>query len=410
MEAQIARAAEGGKERRFFGFAGRKHSLPAFGKGVVVLLILLISLGARRQSANFIVETPDPAFAQEVAQAAEKYRHDLAVAWLGRAMPNWSQPCLMTVVVGPHLGAGGATSFVFDRGEVFGWRMTIQGSRERILDSVLPHEITHMIFASHFRRPLPRWADEGGATSVEHYSEKEKHRRMLYQFLTTGRGIAFNRMFAMSEYPADIMPLYAQGYSLAEFLIQLGGRRKYVEFLGDGLQNGDWSAAVARHYGIKDLGALQTTWLVWVKQGAPLKSPAEAAPSGAAPLLAGDQRRPRPEPNLILRIRGNQQLPAMNAPLAATSPARQSPLVPIRQPDENPAGEPRANANDTRLAESVPRSAPVMLPSSGWRAACKNATSIAATTPNTAPQAEPHSTAQLARPQDVQTAQQAGLR
>ena len=44
-------------------------------------------------------------------------------------------------------GAGGATSFVFDRGEVFGWKMNIQGSRERILDSVLPHEVTHTIFA-----------------------------------------------------------------------------------------------------------------------------------------------------------------------------------------------------------------------------------------------------------------------
>ena len=93
-----------------------------------------------------------------------------------------------------------------------------------------------MIFASHFRQPLPRWADEGGATSVEHASEKNKHRQMLNQFLRTGRGIAFNQMFAMTEYPPDIMPLYAQGYSLAEFLIQTGGRRKYVEFLGDGLQ------------------------------------------------------------------------------------------------------------------------------------------------------------------------------
>ena len=31
----------------------------------------------------------------------------------------------------------------------------------------------------------------------------------------------------MTEYPADVMPLYAQGYSLAEYLIQHGGRRKY---------------------------------------------------------------------------------------------------------------------------------------------------------------------------------------
>ena len=108
----------------------------------------------------------------------------------------------MTVQVGPHLGAGGATTFMFDRGEVFGWRMSIQGSAERILDSVLPHEITHMIFASHFRQPLPRWADEGGATSVEHVSERTNTTSMLDQFLRTGRGIAFNQMFAMTRVSA----------------------------------------------------------------------------------------------------------------------------------------------------------------------------------------------------------------
>ena len=153
-------------------------------------------------------------------------------------MPNWSQPCVMTVQVGPHLGAGGATTFVFDHGEVFGWRMSIQGSPERLLDSVLPHEITHMVFASHFRQPLPRWADEGGATSVEHASERNKHRQMLDQYLRTGYGIAFNQMFAMTEYPPPtVMPLYARAIRWPSILIQTGGRRKFVEFLGDGLKS-----------------------------------------------------------------------------------------------------------------------------------------------------------------------------
>ena len=58
--------------------------------------------------------------------------------------------------------------------EVFGWDMKIQGSEERVLDSVLPHEVTHTIFASHFRQPLPRWADEGACTTVEHVSETQQ--------------------------------------------------------------------------------------------------------------------------------------------------------------------------------------------------------------------------------------------
>ena len=126
------------------------------------------SLGANQRTANFIVSAPTPAIAQQIAQAAEQYRKQLAIDWLGREMPTWAEPCPITVQVGDHLGAGGATSFMFERGEVYGWRMTIQGSLERVLDSVLPHEVTHTVFATHFRRPLPRWADEGACTTVEH--------------------------------------------------------------------------------------------------------------------------------------------------------------------------------------------------------------------------------------------------
>ncbi|HEV3344153.1 MAG TPA: hypothetical protein VG125_27505, partial [Pirellulales bacterium] len=110
----------------------------------------LLSLGASYRTPNFIVRAGTPEFAKEVGQAAEQYRRELAIEWLGHEMPIWFQPCPITVEDGPRLGAGGATSFVFDHGDVFGWQMTIQGSRERILDSVLPHEVTHTVFASYF--------------------------------------------------------------------------------------------------------------------------------------------------------------------------------------------------------------------------------------------------------------------
>ena len=134
-----------------------------FFRAALATALLPLLLGASYRTANFVIRNDDEKFAKQMGDAAEMFRRELAIEWLGKEMPNWGQPCAMTVKVGPHLGAGGATTFVFDRGEVFGWRMTIQGSRERMLDSVLPHEITHMVFASHFRQPLPRWADEGGA-------------------------------------------------------------------------------------------------------------------------------------------------------------------------------------------------------------------------------------------------------
>ncbi len=119
---------------------------------VACLVAAFSSLGASYRTGNFVIDAPTGEMAQQIGQAAERYRKDLALEWLGHEMPNWAQPCPITVQVGEHLGAGGATSFVFEHGEVFGWRMSIQGSLTRILDSVLPHEVTHTVFATHFRQ------------------------------------------------------------------------------------------------------------------------------------------------------------------------------------------------------------------------------------------------------------------
>ncbi len=241
-----------------------------------LVVAAFLSLGASYRTQNFIVSTHSSQLAAEIGEAAEAYRRDLAIEWLGRELPNWRSPCPITVEASPDKGAGGATTFSFDgQRRPFGWTMSIQGSRERLLDSVLPHEITHTIFATHFGRPLPRWADEGACTTVEHENERGKQHQLLIHFLTSrpSKGIPFNKMFPMMQYPRDMLPLYAQGYSVARFLIGYGGKRKFVEYIGDGMNSSDWDAATKKHYGFKDLSELQVTWLSWVASGSPSDRP-----------------------------------------------------------------------------------------------------------------------------------------
>ena len=295
------------------------------------------SLGASYRTANFIIEAPGD-MAEEIGRAAEKFRHDLAIEWIGEAMPNWSRPCPITAKVDAHLGAGGATSFVFEHGEVFGWTMNIQGSRERVLDSVLPHEVTHTIFASHFRQPLPRWADEGACTTVEDESEKHKQAVLLIQFLQNNRGIAFNQMFAMKDYPKDVIPLYAQGYSLARFFIEQGGRRKFVAFVGEGLKANDWPSTTHKHYGYADLSELQTSWLEWVKKGSPnlAKDPPVALASNDR--AAGTRG---PSPKVLYRSQSPDAPPARSEPRNdAKNDARgEAPLAPAKASRDEYAAE-----------------------------------------------------------------------
>jgi hypothetical protein len=256
---------------------------PAVSALVALCLLPPAAKAAGYRTTNFTVDAPTPQLAKEIGDAAEQYRRTLAQEWLGRELPPWSKPCPIKAHVAPTLGAGGATSFVFDRGEVFGWRMEIQGSRERVLDSVVPHEVTHTIFATHFRQPLPRWADEGACTTVEHRSEIAKQERMLIDFLKTRRGIPFDVMFNMKEYPSDVLPLYAQGHSLARFLIARRGKHEFMAFLADGMKNEDWHQALRDHYEYEHLLALQNSWMDWIKAGRP-----EIQPSGNV-LLASAQ-------------------------------------------------------------------------------------------------------------------------
>jgi hypothetical protein len=225
------------------------------------------SFGASHRTENFIVSAPTRSQARQIAEAAERYRRDLSIEWLERELPRWPQPCPIRADVNPSKGAGGATSFAFQNRQPFGWEMTIQGSFERIMDSVLPHEVTHTIFATHFGGPLPRWADEGACTTVEHVSERKKQEDWLIQFIREQRGIPFNQMFAMTEYPQDILPLYAQGYSVARYLIAQGGKPKFIAFVGDGLASNDWNAAIGDHYNFDRLGDLQLAWQDWIREG-----------------------------------------------------------------------------------------------------------------------------------------------
>jgi hypothetical protein len=312
-------------------------------RAALFVALVVCSLGARYKTANFLVSAADSETAEKVGLAAEKYRKELAIEWTGKELPRWSEVCPITVKTGPNLGAGGATSFLFDRGEVYGWRMNIQGSLERVLDSVLPHEVTHTIFASHFRQPLPRWADEGACTTVEHTSERKKQEQMLIQFLKTGRGIPFSRMFMMKEYPQDVMPLYSQGYSLARYLIAQGGKRKYLDYLADGLKNEQWTLVTRKHYGFESLGQLQNQWLDWVRQGSPPMTP--EAQGEAVVTVASTQRRPRPEPNLIYRAQSEDPPPA----------ARLVPVVPLRKVEMNPPMPQQPSpATQPNIAEASP--------------------------------------------------------
>ena len=314
----------------------------------MVLPLLLSAMGASYETANFVVHAPTADYAKQFAETAEQYRKNLALLWLGTTLPDWSAACPVIVHVGNEMKPGGRTSFVLENGEVFDWDMEIQGSYERILDTVLPHEITHMILASHFqtnfRKPVPRWLDEGMATTVEHQSEKANYGRMLRHYLQSNvqRCFPLNRVVAMKEYPSDPMPFYAQCFSLVEYLLESGRQfdeyehRRLVRFAQSGIQSDDWQSALQEHYGIQNLGELQLSWVNWVGSETPTLQPTLPMVAEAASVV-----RPMDEPAMA-------NAPVANVPVALTSARppsksiydRRVETIPTRWNDEEPVSIP----------------------------------------------------------------------
>lgn len=259
----------------------------------IVILATLGSLGANHETRNFRVHAPTEKIAKLVGAAAEHHRSRLGQIWYGHRIGNWGTKCDVTVNVDDRVGASGTTKFRFSNGEVYDWRMEVNGPLERILDSVVPHEVNHTILACWFRRKVPRWADEGCATLVEHESEQSRQTKHVEHLMREGRRIPLRMLLGITRYPSDsrqLMALYAQGYSLTRFLIEKHGRRQFLMFLKEAHHRG-WDRAIETYYGSSNIEGLEQQWAQWVIAGSPRLN----LPDGE--LLAGtDARRERTTP------------------------------------------------------------------------------------------------------------------
>jgi hypothetical protein len=217
--------------------------------------------GASFRTPNFAVEAPTYEIAQRVAARAEECRALLARAWLGRELPNWGTPCPLRVRVTAG-EAGGLTSFGFHQGRVTDQRMTVEGRLDRILASALPHEVTHTIFAAYFGGPMPRWADEGASLLSEDERERQRHDQIAVDLLARRGELPLARLFQIEDYPSDLMSFYGQGYSISRFLIEMGGRPRFLKFVRDGL-NENWDAATRAHYQLANVLELDRAWQSW---------------------------------------------------------------------------------------------------------------------------------------------------
>jgi hypothetical protein len=314
---------------------------------LALLLAASAAPAAEFRTKNFTVSAPTKELAKAFGEAAEKYRVEKAMEWLGTRMPDWDQPCPLSVAVKNTSDGGGATHFSFNPsgGGVVGRKMEIFGGVQKMLHSVLPHEVTHTVLAHRFGRPVPRWADEGGSVLSENDEERHLHDVRCREMLNAGRGIPLGHLFALEEYPRDMHVLYAEGYSVVQFLVDRGGREKFLNFVEQGMKRGNrnWEQAV-QVYGFNSTDELQTAWI------GHLKNP--NARLVAARDQGGDRpARPAASPTSVAkgetRTSAAPRLPVLEPPVVVRGAA------PDREA-ESPAAKPPASPPIPRLLPPEP--------------------------------------------------------
>ena len=338
---------------------------------VLALFLAPASRAATFTTPNFTVSAPDDALAKRFGEMAEYYRKEKALEWLGQEMPQWPERCPLRVRIGEN-GAGGATTFSFSsengRGYVASQSMEIHGPVRQLLNSVLPHEVTHTVFAFHFGRPVPRWADEGGSVLSENDEERTSHDIRCREILNQGKAFRLGVLFRMTEYPRDMIVLYAEGYSIAAYLVERGGggregRRKLLQFLGEGMKGStershgtpeSWNLAAQRVFNSESTDALEGQWIEHLKNPNAARIASRENKGGSPTTLtvpASGGKNPeftsagRPD----VRNSGPPVLPVLEAPVksARASAPENEPAAPVR-------AAPRPNIPD--------RPPPILLP------------------------------------------------
>jgi hypothetical protein len=109
---------------------------------------------------------------------------------------------------------------------------------------------------------MPRWADEGASLLSEDQRELSRHDQIALDLLARRADIPLSRLFVIEDYPKDLMSFYGQGYSISRFLVEMGGRPRFLRFVRDGLNDG-WDPAARAHYQLADVRELDRAWRAW---------------------------------------------------------------------------------------------------------------------------------------------------
>jgi hypothetical protein len=237
------------------------------------------------QSAGWtVIESPNFRFccagrlqvSDQMVEATEKLRTDLAEKWLGGAAA-WQPKCdlvlhatsaaYLRAVPGGEQTAGCAL-IEAEGGKMVRRRIDIRADKAGWHDAALAHELTHVVLADLFPdAAVPAWADEGMAVLADPAPKQNLHLRDLRIAQRHRATFRLVELFSLDGYPPHERhaALYGQSSSLVRFLVARGTPERFARFVRAASDHGH-DQALRDLYGIQGVEELERRWLRHVSQ------------------------------------------------------------------------------------------------------------------------------------------------
>lgn len=212
------------------------------------------------RNENFMVMAPTQELANEVLKAAEQFRHDVAVRWLGAPLPPSVGPAIIHVELSETQDDGFTWAKNGPNRKYHSVYLTT--SRNRAVESTLKHEITHVVLATRYPDRLPIWLEEGCAGFADDAFRLKTRRGILEWFARTGNWPDLSKVLNSKRMSAADRSSYAIACSVTQFLIERGGDHELLAF-GEAVQQQGLQAALKNSYGLTGVDELSKEWQAW---------------------------------------------------------------------------------------------------------------------------------------------------
>ena len=230
---------------------------------------VISSFWQTEKSQHFIIyyQEAQPAFVDELINKAEDYYNSIVDELGYRRFDFWSWDNRAKIYLYPNAGEFHKDT---NREQWAGAVVTVDNRTIRsfvgqndFFDSLLPHEMTHIIFREFVGRriSLPLWIDEGVACSQEK-SHLKARLQIAKNMAAQNNYIKFSNFSEIYRIGSDIQPqlFYAQAASMIVFLIQGYGKDRFLDFsraLRDGTE---YSKALFKVYRFASFDEMEAAW------------------------------------------------------------------------------------------------------------------------------------------------------